>query len=170
MRPESGRTSGRFVRARRPASAFARAVRWVAVLVPVLLAAEAAHSASMLTNFGPRVQPNIGPRAPSLNTTGPRLDPSFHGVPGNNAGNDQGGNNPGGNNAGSRTTKTQTRRNNDNGNNNNANNNGVPPPGERRYIPDEAGVEFTGNQTDQQITALFSRFRLTVLETRRIAR
>ena len=165
--------SGRFARIgwRSRACALARRMRWLAALVPILLIAEAAQSASLLTNFGPRVQPNIGPRAPTLNTIGPRFDPSFHATPGGNGANypggSNGGNNVGGSTAGStrdgvrgRKTQTLTRRGNDNG---------VPPPGERRYVQDRLVIEVNGNRSDQQITDLFNRFRLTRLETRRIA-
>jgi subtilisin family serine protease len=42
---------------------------------------------------------------------------------------------------------------------------GVPPAGERRYVPDEIVVEVASSTGPQQINALTQRFRLAVLET-----
>jgi subtilisin family serine protease len=42
---------------------------------------------------------------------------------------------------------------------------GVPPAGERRYVPDEVVVEVASSASPQQINALTQRFRLAVLET-----
>jgi len=45
---------------------------------------------------------------------------------------------------------------------------GVPPAGERRYVPDEVIVELSGNPTDQTFAGMEARHRLTRLETQRI--
>jgi len=45
---------------------------------------------------------------------------------------------------------------------------GVPPAGERRYVPDEVLVELAGNPTDQVFNALAARHRLNRLDARRI--
>ena len=42
---------------------------------------------------------------------------------------------------------------------------GVPPAGERRYVPNEVVVEVANTMTSQQIDALAQRFRLTNIET-----
>lgn len=42
---------------------------------------------------------------------------------------------------------------------------GVPPAGERRYVPDEVVVELAGSLSTQQIDALVRRFRLANLES-----
>jgi hypothetical protein len=42
---------------------------------------------------------------------------------------------------------------------------GIPPAGERRYLPNEVVVELAGATTGQQIDALAGRFRLVNLET-----
>src|SRR3984957_16793948 len=162
MRNESGRPARTGWRL----GALARRARWLAALIPALLIADAAHAASLMNSFSPRVPTDIGPRGPTLNTVGPRLDPSLRTTPGSPGANNQGGSNAGNNTGGStagstRSTKTQTstRRTNDNG---------VPPPGELRYVPDEVVIEVNGNPSDQQLAALFSRFHLTRLDTRRI--
>ena len=166
MRNESGRPARTGWRL----GALARRARWLAALIPALLIADAAHAASLMNSFSPRVPTDIGPRGPTLNAVGPRLDPSLRTTPGSPGANNQGGSNAGTNTGGStagstrngsRDTRTQTltRRTNDNG---------VPPPGELRYVPDEVVIEVNGNPSDQQLAALFSRFHLTRLDTRRI--
>jgi len=45
---------------------------------------------------------------------------------------------------------------------------GVPPAGERRYVPDEVIVELSGNPTDQTFADIEARHRLTRLETQHI--
>ena len=45
---------------------------------------------------------------------------------------------------------------------------GVPPAGERRYVPDEVIVELSGNPTDQTFAGMEARHRLARLETQRI--
>ena len=107
------RELGRLARTARRTRALARGVRRLAILVPVLLAAQAAHPASIMTNVGPRISTPIGPRGPTINSVGPRFDPSFHGTPpgngsSNNGGNNTGGNNSGSNNGGSRTGSRNT--------------------------------------------------------------
>ncbi len=140
---------------------------WLAVIVPTLLIAGVAQSA-MLTNVGPRLPTNIGPRGPTLNTIGPRFDPTFHTPPGggdygtgggtSSTGGASAGGSPGGS-GGSSASKSHTasRRGHSN----------IPPGSERRYIPDEIVVEYGGSA--QQLTAFLNRFRLSQLESRRIA-
>ena len=77
--------------------ALGRRLAWLAVIVPALLVAGVAQSA-MLTNVGPRLPTSIGPRSPTLNTIGPRFDPTFHTAPG--GGGYSGGGSTGGSNAG----------------------------------------------------------------------
>jgi subtilisin family serine protease len=139
---------------------------WLAVIVPTLLIAGVAQSA-MLTNVGPRLPTNIGPRGPTLNTIGPRFDPTFHTPPGggdygtggtSSTGGTNAGGSPGGS-GGSSASKSHTasRRGHSN----------IPPGSERRYIPDEIVVEYGGSA--QQLTGFLNRFRLSQLESRRIA-
>jgi hypothetical protein len=165
---------GRLARTGCRAYALARRARRLAILLPVLLAAQAAHPAGILTNVGPRISTPVGPRGPTINSIGPRFDPSFHGTPpggngvsnsgGNNNGNNAGANNSGGSNNGgtrngARKTQTLSRRNLDEG---------VPPAGERRYVPDQVVIEVVGNLSDQRFNALLNRLHLTSVETRRI--
>jgi subtilisin family serine protease len=149
----------------RRARALGWGVRRLAILLPVLLATQAAHPASILTNVGPRISAPVGPRGPTINSVGPRFDPSFHGTPpgGDNA-NNPGANNSAGSNNGyprtnSRATQTLTRRNNDDG---------VPPPSERRYAVDQVVIEIVGNPSDQRFNALLNRLHLSPIETRRV--
>src|ERR1700694_4365241 len=75
-------------------------------LVPALLAVAPAQSA-MLTNVGPRVPTNIGPRGPTIDSIGPRLDPSLHRTPGGgDTGAGGGSNNSGGASSGGSTGGT----------------------------------------------------------------
>src|SRR5580692_8605000 len=161
------RDLGGLARTGRRARALTRGVRRLAILLPVLLAAQAAHPASIMTNVGPRISAPIGPRGPTINSIGPRVDPSFHATPPGNGANNNGGSNTGGNNSGSnssssrtnsRTTQTLTRRNDD----------GVPPAGERRYVPDQVVIEVVGNLSDQRFNALLNRLHLTEIDTRRL--
>lgn len=149
---------------RSAAGACGRQFAWVAALLAALLAPDGAQSAA-LTNVGPRLPVSIGPR-PSLPTVGPRLDPHFHGIGGGGFVDPGGGSaSPSGGTAGAssggpgRKKSHQTER---------RTNSGVPPSGERRYVPDEVVFELKGNPSDRQITALFTRFHLAQLEVRRI--
>ena len=153
--------SDRPARAEGRCRAFARRFAWLAA-VSVLLVADAAQSA-MLTNVGPRLPTNIGPRGPIVNSVGPRFDPTFRTPPGGGGGGQNAvGTNAGGANAGNsggsgeRKSHVTTRR----------ARSGVPPGNERRYIPDEIVAEL--RVSDQQLTNLLNRFRLALLETRRI--
>ena len=135
----------------------------------LLIAAPTAHAA-MLTNVGPRLPTNIGPRGPMIDSVGPRYDPTLHtGGNGQGSGNGNGGNNSnagsssgGGNNSanggGSKTTKRVVRT-----------RSGVPPGNERRYIPDHVVFEVVGNKpSDQQLIGLLNRYRLALIGTHRI--
>src|SRR5262249_6342348 len=153
--------SDRPARAEGRCRAFARRFAWLAA-VSGLLVADAAQSA-MLTNVGPRLPTNIGPRGPIVNSVGPRFDPTFRTPPGGGGGGQNAvGTNAGGANAGNsggsgeRKSHVTTRR----------ARSGVPPGNERRYIPDEIVAEL--RVSDQQLTNLLNRFRLALLETRRI--
>lgn len=46
-----------------------------------------------------------------------------------------------------------------------SNNNGIPPAGERRYVPDEVVVQLNGNPSQRAIEALARRYRLTLVES-----
>jgi hypothetical protein len=46
-----------------------------------------------------------------------------------------------------------------------SNNNGIPPAGERRYVPDEVVIQLNGNASQRVIEALARRYRLTLVET-----
>jgi subtilisin family serine protease len=106
------------------------------------------------------------PPPPHIGVTSvPRFDPTFRGNPNGPGGNsvDTSTSSAGsGNNRASRTTRTQNRR-----TSSNNNNNGVPPAGETRFIPDQVVVELSGGPSPR-VTALFTRLRLTVIETRQI--
>jgi subtilisin family serine protease len=52
---------------------------------------------------------------------------------------------------------------------NNNNNNGIPPAGERRYLPDEVVVLLNGNQSQRVIEGLARRYRLTRVESQNIS-
>src|SRR5579883_697009 len=150
--------------------AFARGARWVAAFLPFLLIGGVAQAAFLGADIGPHIAPSIGPRAPTINSVGPRFDPSFHGPPrgggngvsnpgGNNNGNNASGNHNPGTRTTTRKTQTLTRRNLDEG---------VPPPNEHRYVPDQVIIEITGNLSDQRFKALLNRLHLISIETRRI--
>ncbi len=145
-----------------------RRVAWLAI-VPALLLGHAAWSATLI-NVGPRLPTNIGPRTPSIGTVGPRFDPTIRSVPG---GGDQGTSNTGdrppkrkitntggggSNSGGSKTVKQ---------NDNRARGNIFLPLPNSRYF-DEVLIEFNGNQSEQQLTAMAARLRFTRLETRRL--
>lgn len=175
MRSDSGRPSRMsFDRRTRP-SGCARKLAWLAV-VPALLMADAAHAA--MISAGPRLPTNIGPpsisppsmtppsiRTPTLNSVGPRFDPTFRGTPGG-----AGFSGPGGNDASSgpanerrklsnRTKRQVTER---------RTLGGVPGVNDLRRIPDEVAFELTNAASDSQLIGLLNRFRLTRLDTRRI--
>jgi hypothetical protein len=144
--------------------ALGRRLAWLAI-VPALLVAGVAQSA-MLTNVGPRLPTSVGPRGPTINSIGPRFDPTFHtprgggdyGTGGGTSatgGANAGG--PSGSGGGSGATKSASRRGHSH----------VPPGSERRYSPDEIVMEFGGS--DQQLSAFLNRFRLNRLDSRRIA-
>ena len=153
---------------RRRTGALGRRLAWLAAVVPILLVADVAQSA-MLTNVGPRLPTNVGPRGPTLNSVGPRFDPTFRTTPGggdygtgvgtSSGGGSNAGNANSGGSGGSATTRSHTasRRGHSN----------IPPGSERRYIPDEIVVEYGGS--DQQLIGLLNRFRLSRLDSRRIA-
>lgn len=118
---------------------------------------------------------SVGPRMMSPGSFGTRLDPTFRTSPGGGDSTtwDSGGDNSGG---GSSTTRKvhNTQHNNSGGSSGSSqtarrNGTGVPPAGERRYVPDEVVVEIGGAPTDQQIQALATQFRLVRLESLRIA-
>jgi subtilisin family serine protease len=46
-----------------------------------------------------------------------------------------------------------------------SNNNGIPPAGERRYVPDEVVLQLNGNPSQRVIDALTRRYRLTRVES-----
>lgn len=46
-----------------------------------------------------------------------------------------------------------------------SNNNGIPPAGERRYVPDEVVLQLNGNPSQRVIEALARRYRLTLVES-----
>lgn len=151
---------------RSAAGACGRQFAWLAVVGAALLVPGAAQSAA-LTNVGPRLPVSIGPR-PSLpiGTVGPRLDPHFHGIgsgyidPGGSTVSPNGGTAAGASSGGpGRKKPHQAER---------RTNSGVPPSGERRYVPDEVVFELKGNPSNRQITALFTRFHLAQLDARRI--
>jgi hypothetical protein len=48
---------------------------------------------------------------------------------------------------------------------NSNNNNGIPPAGERRYVPDEIVVQLNGNPSQRVIDGLARRYRLTRVES-----
>src|SRR5438105_1009436 len=89
--------------------AVASEIAVLCTLLPALLIAAPAQSASLMNNVGPRLPTNIGPRGPMIDSVGPRFDPSLH-----SGGNGQGsGNNTSNSNSsssssssgGSKTTK-----------------------------------------------------------------
>jgi hypothetical protein len=142
---------------------FGRRLAWLAA-VSALLVAGTAQSA-MLTNVGPRLPTNVGPRAPTLDTVGPRFDPSFRTMP-NGGGNGPGGGTGGSSNAGNSGganggPKSHAAR--------HAPPSDAPPAGELRYFPDELVGVFNGNPSEREIVAFLNRYRLSRLETRRIA-
>src|SRR5207302_515669 len=109
-------------------------------------------------------------RTPMTGTIGPRFDPTFHSAPGGDQGTGDSADRPphkrkitntGGSQSGGaksvRQTDTRARG-----------NMLLPPLSERRYF-DEIVIEFTGNPSEQQLTALANRLRFTRLESRRIA-
>ena len=165
MVTDSSRPAGARFAPRSTLGAFAQALACLCAVVPALLVAAPAQSA-MLTNVAPRLPTNIGPRGPAIDSIGPRFDPSLHsgggngqtGGNGNNAGASSGGSSRTGNTGGSNNSKSQVtvRR----------ARSGVPPANELRYFPDQ--VAFEGSLSDQQLIGLLNRFRLELLDTRRI--
>ena len=139
-----------------------RRLAWLAVIAPALLVAGTAQSAFLGGSVGPHLPPSIGPRAPTLGTVGPRLDPTFHSNPtgGSSVGTSSTG---ASSSSGTQSTQHETR------NNRNTGRSGVPPAGELRFVPDELVVALNGTPAGPQITAFLNRFRLSQLETRNIA-
>jgi subtilisin family serine protease len=131
-------------------------------LLPALLIAAPAQSASLMNSVGPRLPTNIGPRGPMIDSIGPRFDPNLH-----SGGNGQGGNNNTnsnssssggsntGNSGGSKNTKPVVVR---------RALSGVPPGNERRYIPDHVVFELNG----RDLNGVLNRFRLALLATVRL--
>lgn len=149
--------------------AFARRIACVAAVLPVLLIAAPAAQSAMLTNVGPRLPTNIGPRGPMIDSIGPRFDPSLHNGGGNggnsggnssNAGTSSGGSSANGTSGGSKNTKSQVVR--------RVRSSGVPPGNERRYFPDRVVFEMVGNQSGPQFTGFLNRHRLALLGTLRL--
>jgi subtilisin family serine protease len=142
----------------------------LAGLAALLIAAPAAQSA-MLTNVGPRMPINIGPRGPMIDSIGPRFDPSLHTGGGNGGGNSggnstnansssSGGSSASGNSGGSKIkAQAVVRR---------VRSSGVPPGNERRYFPDRVVFEVVGNPSDAQLTGFLNRYRLALLTTLRL--
>jgi hypothetical protein len=150
-------------------NALAYRLAWLAV-VPALLVADAAHAA--MINAGPRLPtnigppsispPSIGPRAPVLNSVGPRFDPTFRGTPGGGGfsgpgGNDTSSGHPNERRKLSNRTKRQVTARRTPG--------GAPGVNELRRIPDEVVFELAAPSDLQR---LLNRFRLARLDTRRI--
>jgi hypothetical protein len=133
-------------------------------LLPLLLIAAPAQSASLMNSVGPRLPTNIGPRGPMIESVGPRFDPSLHSG-GNNQGGNGNNNNAGassggsggsasGGSGGSRTTKQVTTR------------RVLVPANERRYIPDHVLFEYAGGE--QQLIGLLNRYRLALVASTRV--
>jgi hypothetical protein len=142
--------------------AFARRIAGLSAVL-LLIAAPVAQSA-MLTNVGPRLPTNIGPRGPMIDSIGPRFDPSLHtrgngdgnsGGNGSNAGSSSGGSSANGTSGGSKSTKPQVVR---------RARSGVPPANERRYIPDHVVFELAGNG----LSDFLNRHRLELLRRTRL--
>jgi len=157
---------------------FGRGLACLAAVIPALLITQLVTSAawsSSLINVGPRLPTNIGPRTPMTGTIGPRFDPTFHTAPGGDQSTgdsadrpphkrkitNTGGSNSGGSHGGDAKSLRQT-------DTRGRGNILLPPLSERRYF-DEIVVEFAGNPSEQQLTALANRLRFTRLESRRIA-
>ena len=141
---------------------YGRRLACVSAVLPILLLAAPAQSA-MLTNVGPRLPTNIGPRGPMIESVGPRFDPSLHNGGGGN--NQSGGS---GNNAatssGSGGSHTSTSR----GTHKTKSNvtlqrarTPLPAINIPDTIPDHLVFEFDGS--NQQLIGLLNRYRLTLL-------
>lgn len=134
------------------------------VLAAVSAAALAAPSASaqMRTDFGSRV--NVGPRMMSPGSFGARIDPGFRATPHLDRGPvviERGVSSTPGKptivkKKDTRPPDPPVRR----------ARSGVPPSGERRYVPDEVVIEVAGQPAEATIQALSARFRLTRMESR----
>ncbi len=140
-------------------------VRKLACLSALLLIAVPAAQSAMLTNVGPRLPANIGPRGPVIDSIGPRFDPSLHN-PGPNGGASTGNTS---NNAGTSSAGSSTNGNSGGGKNKPQTTprravSGLPPANERRYIPDHVVFEFSGNG----LTGFLNRNRLALLSTLRL--
>jgi len=143
--------------------ALACKIACLSAVLPVLLIAAPAQSA-MLTNVGPRLPANIGPRGPMIDSVGPRFDPQTRsngdgtgGGNSSNAGNSSGGSSANGTSGGSKSTKSQVVR--------RTRSSGVPPGNETRYFPDRVVFELNGSQSDSQVRAFLNRHRLAQLGT-----
>jgi hypothetical protein len=108
--------------------------------------------------------PSIGPRIPTLNSVGPRFDPTFRGTPGG-----AGFSGAGGDDASSGSPK---RRKLSNGTKHQATVKRTPGGGagveELRRFPGEVLFELAGPPSDVQFIRLLNRFHLARLDTRRI--
>jgi hypothetical protein len=146
--------------------AFARGIAGLSAVL-LLITVPAAQSA-MLTNVGPRLPTNIGPRGPMIDSIGPRFDPSLHngGNGGNNTGNSSnagtssGGSSANGTSGGSKNTKSPVVR---------RAPSGVPSGNERRYFPDRVVFEMVGTPSSDFLNrhrlALLGTYRLPLLNT-----
>ena len=150
--------------------AIGRKIAVLSALVPALLIAAPAQSASLMNSVGPRMPTNIGPRGPMIDSVGPRFDPGLH-----SGGNGQGGGNNGGGNNGSNGNNSSSSSSSGGGSKNTRSRvvvrrapSGVPPGNERRYIPDHVLFELTGSPSDQTLNRFFSRFRLAPITTLRV--
>jgi hypothetical protein len=147
---------------------------WLAV-VPALLTADAARAAMinagprLPTNIGPpsispptMTPPSIGPRIPTLNSVGPRFDPTFRGTPGGAGFSSSGGNDASGSPKQRRkhATKQPVTIKRTLG--------GAADVDELRRFPGEVVFELSGAPTDLQLIRLLNRHHLARLDARRI--
>jgi hypothetical protein len=166
MATESSRArSGR----RASFGALARKIACLSAVLPVLLIVAPAAQSAMLTNVGPRLPTNIGPRGPVIESVGPRFDPSLHTGGGNGQGGNSGGN---GTNATTSSGGISASRN-SGGSKNKAQvvrraRSGVPPGNETRFIADHIVFEVNGNPSGPQLANLLNRHRLALLATLRL--
>src|SRR5579871_498496 len=146
------------------------ALALLSTLSAVLVAAPTAQAA-MLTNVGPRLPTNIGPRGPMIDSLGPRYDPTLH-TGGNGQGSGNGGNTSNNSNAGSSSGGGGNNSSSGGGSKNTKRvvrtPSGVPPGNERRYILDHVVFELVGNQTQRQVTNFLNRYRLELIGQHRI--
>jgi subtilisin family serine protease len=144
--------------------AFACKLACLSAVLPLLLIAAPAQSASLINSVGPRIPTNIGPRGPMIDSVGPRFDPHTRGTGdgtggGNssNASTSSGGSSANGTSGGSKNTKSQVVR---------RSGSGVPPGNERRYIPDRVVFELIGRSGP--LTDFLNRHRLELIGTHQL--